>query len=226
MRKDRSKEIWFDQFIKSGALEVAIKFEHRSGKGCNFGPPYDTLGGSHGVPREHYKTVQSPVIRGFCKQLHANAQSKMDDNNKKQVVVIDDGADVPKRRKKGKKENPQKASRKKDQTLIVVLSAHSKFACGLADKPKKDPIVDFDGRDADNQLSDVEYVAELYKYYKLAECALSAVVISSVMGLVSTPTTNKRVYAFGGNTFESGLADLIPVGKTSVGGYVLILFAS
>ncbi|KAF8407093.1 hypothetical protein HHK36_006218 [Tetracentron sinense] len=45
------------------AVEVALKFEHRSSKGCNYGPPYewqvyDTLGGSHGVPRVHYKGRQ------------------------------------------------------------------------------------------------------------------------------------------------------------------------
>ncbi|KAF5726861.1 hypothetical protein HS088_TW22G00545 [Tripterygium wilfordii] len=47
----------------SGALEVALKFEHRTSKGCNYGPPYEwqvynTLGGSHGVPRVHYKGRQ------------------------------------------------------------------------------------------------------------------------------------------------------------------------
>ncbi|KAJ0960214.1 hypothetical protein J5N97_001957 [Dioscorea zingiberensis] len=39
---------------------VALKFEHRNSKGCSYGPPYEwqvynTLGGSHGVPRVHYK---------------------------------------------------------------------------------------------------------------------------------------------------------------------------
>ncbi|KAL2318196.1 hypothetical protein Fmac_032072 [Flemingia macrophylla] len=47
----------------AGALEVALKFEHRSSKGCNYGPPYEwqvynALGGSHGVPRVHYKGRQ------------------------------------------------------------------------------------------------------------------------------------------------------------------------
>ncbi|KAK6268099.1 hypothetical protein QUC31_012259 [Theobroma cacao] len=47
----------------SGAVEVALKFEHRSSKGCNYGPPYEwqvynTLGGSHGIPRVHYKGRQ------------------------------------------------------------------------------------------------------------------------------------------------------------------------
>lgn len=49
-----------DQTTGPGAIEVALKFEHRSSKGCNYGPPaewgiYATLGGSHGVPRVHYK---------------------------------------------------------------------------------------------------------------------------------------------------------------------------
>ncbi|XVF26833.1 hypothetical protein REPUB_Repub14bG0053200 [Reevesia pubescens] len=47
----------------SGALEVALKFEHRSSKGCTHGPPYEwqvynTLGGNHGIPRVHYKGRQ------------------------------------------------------------------------------------------------------------------------------------------------------------------------
>ncbi|KAI4379326.1 hypothetical protein MLD38_005641 [Melastoma candidum] len=44
----------------AGAVEVALKFEHRSSKGCNYGPLMNgnTLGGSHGVPRVHYKGRQ------------------------------------------------------------------------------------------------------------------------------------------------------------------------
>ncbi|KAL8204692.1 hypothetical protein R6Q57_010315 [Mikania cordata] len=46
-----------------GATEVALKFEHRNSKGCNYGPPYEwqvynTLGGIHGVPKVHYKGKQ------------------------------------------------------------------------------------------------------------------------------------------------------------------------
>eukprot|EP00798_Chlamydomonas_sp_ICE-L_P015695 gene15695-21804_t len=42
---------------------VALKFEHRSSKGCNYGPPYEwsvynSLGGVHGVPKVHYKGRQ------------------------------------------------------------------------------------------------------------------------------------------------------------------------
>ncbi|KAG9130804.1 hypothetical protein Leryth_021980 [Lithospermum erythrorhizon] len=49
--------------VGADAVEVALKFEHRNSKGCNYGPPYEwqvynTLGGSHGVPRVHYKGRQ------------------------------------------------------------------------------------------------------------------------------------------------------------------------
>ncbi|XP_031259785.1 casein kinase 1-like protein HD16 [Pistacia vera] len=52
-----------DRTSGPGAMEVALKFEHRNSKGCNYGPPYEwqvynTLGGSHGVPRVHYKGRQ------------------------------------------------------------------------------------------------------------------------------------------------------------------------
>ncbi|KAF5930127.1 hypothetical protein HYC85_031000 [Camellia sinensis] len=52
-----------DRTTGPGATEVALKFEHRNSKGCNYGPPYEwqvynTLGGSHGVPRVHYKGKQ------------------------------------------------------------------------------------------------------------------------------------------------------------------------
>jgi serine/threonine protein kinase len=49
----------------AAGTEVALKFEHRSSKGCNYGPPYEwqvynQLGGStHGIPRLHYKGKQN-----------------------------------------------------------------------------------------------------------------------------------------------------------------------
>eukprot|EP00201_Polytomella_parva_P019379 CAMPEP_0175048876 /NCGR_PEP_ID=MMETSP0052_2-20121109/6434_1 /TAXON_ID=51329 ORGANISM="Polytomella parva, Strain SAG 63-3" /NCGR_SAMPLE_ID=MMETSP0052_2 /ASSEMBLY_ACC=CAM_ASM_000194 /LENGTH=658 /DNA_ID=CAMNT_0016312991 /DNA_START=113 /DNA_END=2090 /DNA_ORIENTATION=+ len=46
-----------------GANHVALKFEHRNSKGCNYGPPYEwsvyaSLGGVHGIPKVHYKGRQ------------------------------------------------------------------------------------------------------------------------------------------------------------------------
>eukprot|EP00216_Chloropicon_sp_CCMP2111_P002079 CAMPEP_0198237150 /NCGR_PEP_ID=MMETSP1446-20131203/2987_1 /TAXON_ID=1461542 ORGANISM="Unidentified sp, Strain CCMP2111" /NCGR_SAMPLE_ID=MMETSP1446 /ASSEMBLY_ACC=CAM_ASM_001112 /LENGTH=845 /DNA_ID=CAMNT_0043919185 /DNA_START=215 /DNA_END=2752 /DNA_ORIENTATION=- len=47
-----------------GAYHVALKFEHRSSKGCGYGPPYEwsvynALQGCYGIPRVHYKGKQS-----------------------------------------------------------------------------------------------------------------------------------------------------------------------
>ncbi|RVW47566.1 Casein kinase 1-like protein HD16 [Vitis vinifera] len=45
------------------AFEVALKLEHRNGKGCSYGPPYEwqvysTLNGCYGLPLVHYKGRQ------------------------------------------------------------------------------------------------------------------------------------------------------------------------
>ncbi|XP_023735961.1 casein kinase 1-like protein HD16 [Lactuca sativa] len=45
------------------ALEVALKLEHRNGKGCSYGPPYEwqvysTLNGCYGIPMVHHKGRQ------------------------------------------------------------------------------------------------------------------------------------------------------------------------
>ncbi|KAJ6761694.1 hypothetical protein OIU74_024362 [Salix koriyanagi] len=45
------------------AIEVALKFEHRNSKGCNYGPPYEwqvynTLNGCYGIPWVYYKGRQ------------------------------------------------------------------------------------------------------------------------------------------------------------------------
>ncbi|KAL7182945.1 hypothetical protein ACSBR1_041600 [Camellia fascicularis] len=62
------------------------------------------------------------------------------------------------------------SSRKKSQTLTSVLTARSKAACGLTDKPKpKEQIVDIDAADIDNELAVVEYVEDIYKFYKQVE---------------------------------------------------------
>jgi hypothetical protein len=51
---------------------MALKFEHRTSKGCNYGPPYEwsvyqSLGGVHGIPKVHYKGRQGDyyvMVRG------------------------------------------------------------------------------------------------------------------------------------------------------------------
>ncbi|XVF40875.1 hypothetical protein PTKIN_Ptkin01aG0151800 [Pterospermum kingtungense] len=60
------------------------------------------------------------------------------------------------------------SSKEKAHTLTSALTARSKAACGITNKPKQD-IVDIDAADADNDLAGVEYVDDIYKFYKSAE---------------------------------------------------------
>ncbi|KAG0518623.1 hypothetical protein BDA96_09G191900 [Sorghum bicolor] len=53
-------------------------------------------------------------------------------------------------------------------TLSTVLSARSKAACGLTEKPK--PLIeDIDKSDGDNQFALVDYVEDIYTFYKTAQ---------------------------------------------------------
>ncbi|KAK3019674.1 hypothetical protein RJ639_003218 [Escallonia herrerae] len=67
-----------------------------------------------------------------------------------------------------RKKGDQGSSRKKSQTLTSTLTARSKAACGLTEKPSVQ-IKDIDAEDAKNELAVVEYVEDIYKFYKLAE---------------------------------------------------------
>ncbi|XP_042478949.1 G2/mitotic-specific cyclin S13-6-like isoform X4 [Macadamia integrifolia] len=62
----------------------------------------------------------------------------------------------------------EKSSRRKAQTLTSILTARSEDACGLINK-SSDPIVNIDTEDVDNHLAMVDYVEDLYKFYKLEE---------------------------------------------------------
>ncbi|KAF3678639.1 G2/mitotic-specific cyclin S13-7 [Capsicum chacoense] len=72
------------------------------------------------------------------------------------------------------KENKQKkkacvdSSMKKSTTLTSTLTARSKAACGLSHKPKVQ-IVDIDATDVNNELAVLEYVEDIYTFYKIAE---------------------------------------------------------
>lgn len=67
-------------------------------------------------------------------------------------------------------QNERSAARKKKKvpTMTALLTARSKAACGLSNKPKE-PVVDIDASDVDNELAVVEYVEDIYTYYKIAE---------------------------------------------------------
>uniref|UniRef100_A0A0V0GSM2 Putative ovule protein n=1 Tax=Solanum chacoense TaxID=4108 RepID=A0A0V0GSM2_SOLCH len=57
---------------------------------------------------------------------------------------------------------------KKAATLTSTLTARSKAACGLSHKVKNQ-IVDIDATDVNNELAVLEYVEDIYTFYKIAE---------------------------------------------------------
>ncbi|XP_038719428.1 G2/mitotic-specific cyclin S13-7-like [Tripterygium wilfordii] len=84
-------------------------------------------------------------------------EAKANDKREKQQLQ--------KKKEGGEEDKPKK---KAAPTLSSVLTARSKAACGLANKPKEQ-IVDIDAKDANNHLAAVEYVEDIYKFYKLVE---------------------------------------------------------
>ncbi|KAL8125606.1 G2/mitotic-specific cyclin S13-7-like isoform X2 [Apium graveolens] len=84
------------------------------------------------------------------------------------VIVISPEEEVKKVDKQLNKKAVEGSSKKKGQTFTSTLTARSKAACGLSKKPKVQ-IVDIDAADANNELAAVEYVEDMYKFYKLVE---------------------------------------------------------
>ncbi|KAH9624443.1 hypothetical protein KSS87_003147 [Heliosperma pusillum] len=151
-------------------------------------------GGGVGNGTVKLQAINRPLTRSFCAQLLANAEANADKNKKQgeQLVNVQNAAAVrrpvavPKKVPEKKKnaevvKNPEKApsvhekveqkqaSRKeKPVSLTSVLTARSKEACGLARKPKE-LVVNIDEGSIEDELAVVEYVEDIYKFYKLAE---------------------------------------------------------
>ncbi|XP_028789702.1 G2/mitotic-specific cyclin S13-7 [Neltuma alba] len=85
-----------------------------------------------------------------------------------EVIDISSEEEVEKEKSPNKKKEGDANSKKKSRTLTSVLTARSKAACGLTKKPKEQ-IVDIDAADTENELAAVEYIDEIYKFYKLVE---------------------------------------------------------
>ncbi|KAK6144135.1 hypothetical protein DH2020_020955 [Rehmannia glutinosa] len=82
------------------------------------------------------------------------------------VTVI--SSDEEESQKNGRKIKEAILSKKPSKTLTAILTARSKAACGLTKKPK-DLTVDIDAADVDDELAAVEYIEDMYKFYKLTE---------------------------------------------------------
>ncbi|XP_065001508.1 G2/mitotic-specific cyclin S13-7-like [Musa acuminata AAA Group] len=145
-----------------------------------------TVRAVEGKPEPH---INRPITRSFGAQLLAKAQAAAA-VNKIPVAIPPDAAVGRAGRKPAKKvaiknkeekivalspaknEEPKqthsKSSRKKVPTLTSVLTARSKVACGIVDKPKE-LVDDIDAADAEDQLAVVDYIEDIYKFYRSAE---------------------------------------------------------
>ncbi|KAK2416568.1 G2/mitotic-specific cyclin S13-7 [Trifolium repens] len=83
------------------------------------------------------------------------------------IQISDEKENEDKAVHKKKEADVNNSKKKPSRTLTSVLTARSKAACGLANKPKE--IVDIDAGDANNELAAVEYLEDIYKFYKMIE---------------------------------------------------------
>ncbi|KAF5816521.1 putative cyclin [Helianthus annuus] len=111
--------------------------------------------------------ISRPITRNYCAQLAANAHGAAGKNVKiqKPQSETNNGEEVV---LKNQEETPRRRAKKPSKSLTAVLSARSKVACGITSKPK-DPVVNIDESDINNELAEVEYVEDIYKFYKLSE---------------------------------------------------------
>ncbi|GAB2211954.1 hypothetical protein Drorol1_Dr00025294 [Drosera rotundifolia] len=134
------------------------------------------------------------ITKTFCElSLAANVQVAEGNNKNKEIENKEEGA-ILKQRKPAKEvtykqetENEStdktkkhrvftesrsnkkhRSYRRKSLSLTSVLTARSKAACGISSEPKE-TIVDIDSGDANYELAVVEYVEDIYEYYKLSE---------------------------------------------------------
>eukprot|EP00257_Ricinus_communis_P007135 XP_002523233.2 cyclin-B1-4 [Ricinus communis] len=84
------------------------------------------------------------------------------------VIVISSDEESENAKPVSRRISKEGSSRKEVKTLTSILTARSKAACGLARKPESS-LVNIDASDVDNELAVVEYVDDIYKYYKLTE---------------------------------------------------------
>ncbi|CAL0332824.1 unnamed protein product [Lupinus luteus] len=96
------------------------------------------------------------------------AEKKVTAKPKAQEVIEINPAEEAQKNKSVNKKKEGGENKKKSRTLTSVLTARSKAACGLTNKPKE-KIIDIDAGDSGNELAAVEYIEDIYKFYKLAE---------------------------------------------------------
>ncbi|MCD7471187.1 Cyclin-B1-1 [Datura stramonium] len=96
------------------------------------------------------------------------AQKKATVKPKPEVIEISPDTEEKVKENRQKEKAVADSSMKKAATLTSTLTARSKAACGLSHKPKVQ-IVNIDATDVNNELAVLEYVEDIYTFYKIAE---------------------------------------------------------
>ncbi|KAK4799964.1 hypothetical protein SAY86_025329 [Trapa natans] len=128
------------------------------------------LGGDKPVKRaEPAKAAQKkdpPAAKPKPKEVIVISHEVDDNPEQEEEKAVDnrrknEGSSLKKKKKKNNNNN-------KNRAFTSVLTARSKAACGISNKPKEQ-ILDIDAADSSNELAAVEYVEDLYRFYKEAE---------------------------------------------------------
>ncbi|XP_019165975.1 PREDICTED: G2/mitotic-specific cyclin S13-7-like isoform X2 [Ipomoea nil] len=148
-----------------------------------------TVRGAEGK-QQQLPQVSRPLTRGFCAQLLANAQAAAADKNKKPIAVNVGGVAANQAAKVPRKQPAQKkvTVKPKPEAVIVispdteeeveVKEKKSRRKAAAEDSSRKtytatltarSKIQDIDAGDLYNELAVVEYVEDIYKFYKEAE---------------------------------------------------------
>uniref|UniRef100_A0A2N9H954 B-like cyclin n=1 Tax=Fagus sylvatica TaxID=28930 RepID=A0A2N9H954_FAGSY len=99
----------------------------------------------------------------------AEAQKNVIDKPKSDTVTAKTSDEGEKIESVSGRESREGSSRKEVKTLTSILTARSKqAACGVTVNPKQQ-IVNIDAADLNNELAVVEYIDDMYEFYKLAE---------------------------------------------------------
>ncbi|KAJ4724188.1 Cyclin [Melia azedarach] len=95
-------------------------------------------------------------------------EKELSEKRKPENMVLISHNEEEKVKPVGGQTSVERSSRRKVKTLTSILTARSKIACGITKKPK-DLMVNIDAADVNDELAVVEYVDDMYKFYKLTE---------------------------------------------------------
>uniref|UniRef100_A0A2N9H261 B-like cyclin n=1 Tax=Fagus sylvatica TaxID=28930 RepID=A0A2N9H261_FAGSY len=108
------------------------------------------------------------AVNRKCGAKVSKAQKKAIDKPKPETIVAISSGEEEKAIAVSGRKSRERSLRKEVKTLTAILTARSKAACGVTAKPE-DQIVNIDVGGVNDDLAVVEYVDDIYKFYKLTE---------------------------------------------------------